>query len=208
MSKIFVIGNGGHSKVVIDCLRKNNIEIAGIITKEEENNSNESHRGYKSISENKFIHNFKTEEVKLVNGIGITPKNLNKRIILINKMKKIGFNFLSIVDRSATVADDVHLGEGSQVLHGSVIQSDTSIGDHSIINTSVSVDHDCKIHEHCHIAPRSVLCGEVTIKKKTFVGSGSIIVNKICIEEECTIAAGVTVNKNIKKKSKILSNQF
>ena len=27
MSKIFVIGNGGHSKVVIDCLRNNNIEI-------------------------------------------------------------------------------------------------------------------------------------------------------------------------------------
>ena len=207
MSKIFVIGNGGHSKVVIDCLINNNMEIAGVITKKEEE-INETYRGCRLISETKFIKNFKPEEVQLVNGIGITTKNLNQRIFLINKMKQIGFNFLSIVDKSAIVAKGVQLGEGSQILHGSVIQPDTCIGDHSIVNTSVSIDHDCKIYEHCHIAPRSVLCGEVTIKQKTFVGSGSIIVNNISIEEECIIAAGVTIDKNIKKKSKILNNQF
>jgi sugar O-acyltransferase (sialic acid O-acetyltransferase NeuD family) len=77
------------------------------------------------------------------------------------------------------------------------VQADTKIGEHTIVNTGASIDHDCAIGSFCHIAPQVTLCGEVSVGDGTIVGSGTTVVPGITIGKWCKIGAGSVVTKNI-----------
>ena len=46
---------------------------------------------------------------------------------------------------------------------GAILNPFAEVGDHCIINTGASIDHDCIIQDFVHIAPHCTLCGEVEI---------------------------------------------
>ena len=49
---------------------------------------------------------------------------------------------------------------------GTIIQTNTTIADNSIINTGALIDHDCQIGSHIHIAPGTKISGSVNIQKE------------------------------------------
>lgn len=198
--KIIILGSGGHSKIIINSLMNLNYTIAGVLVKKLENEN--IFFGHKILGDDQFLEKCSPEENIIVNGIGITPRNLQERIKLNSKIKEMGFSFLNVLDATAIVAKKTDIFEGCQILTGSIIQPGVSIGKHSIINTKVSIDHDCNIAENCHIAPGGVICGEVTIGKNTFIGAGTTIANNIQIGENCIIASGSNIYNNILDNSK------
>ena len=86
----------------------------------------------------------------------------------------------------------------------SVIQSDSSIGKNCIINTSVSIDHDCKIMNHTHICPGVNIAGGVTVGENCWIGIGTKIIENIKIGNNVLIGAGSVVTKNIKSNSFVM----
>jgi len=74
------------------------------------------------------------------------------------------------VDQGVYVAAE-YVGVGVQIAPGAVIQNGVIIKDHTIINTSASVDHDCIIGEYCHIA--------LKIGKNCIIGAGSVVTKNI-----------------------------
>ena len=82
-------------------------------------------------------------------------------------------------------------------MHGSIIQSDTIIGRHCIINTKASIDHECVINDFVHISPGSVLCGNVIVGEGTWIGAGSIIIPGVKIGKNSIIGAGSVVVKDL-----------
>ena len=130
--------------------------------------------------------------------IGIGNNKSRKRVaeeVLKNK------EFITIMSSSATCDESIVIGEGCQIMAGSVIQVDTVIGNHCIINTSASIDHDCIINSYVHIAPNATLCGGVEIGECSFIGAGSVILPYIKIGKNCTIGAGSVVTKDIPDNS-------
>ena len=103
----------------------------------------------------------------------------------------------TLVHPSAVLHDTVQLGAGSVVLAGCVIQPDSIIGRHCIINTSASVDHDCKIGDFVHMAPGSTLAGGVNLGRSVFVGIGALVIPGIQIGDHTTIGAGACVVNNL-----------
>jgi len=101
---------------------------------------------------------------------------------------------MAIADQSICKSDP---GIGSMIMYGAVIQGNVKIGNHCIINTSASIDHDCIIEDFCHIGPNSTLCGNVHIGEGTLIGAGSVIIPGIKIGKNCIIGAGSVVTKNI-----------
>lgn len=89
--------------------------------------------------------------------------------------------------------DSVHVGWGSQLEVGTIIQSDTDIGDNVLVNTGAQIDHDCKIGDHCVISPGAILCGNVTLGEACAIGAGAIIVQGVTLEPETVIPAGTLV---------------
>jgi UDP-3-O-[3-hydroxymyristoyl] glucosamine N-acyltransferase len=48
------------------------------------------------------------------------------------------------------------IAEGVMILHGSVIQADTIIGKHVLVNTAASIDHENVIGDYAHVSmPRA-----------------------------------------------------
>ena len=105
--------------------------------------------------------------------------------------------YLTVIDDSVVMDNSVHPGEGSQILHGSVIQTGTNIGKHCIINTAASIDHDCILGDFSFIGPNATLCGGVEIGEGTFIGAGAVVLPYIKIGKNCMIGAGSVVTKNL-----------
>ena len=61
------------------------------------------------------------------------------------------------------------------------------IKENTIINTSCSIDHDCKIGNDVHIAPGSTLCGNVHVGNNAFIGVGSKIIQGLSIKNNAFV---------------------
>ena len=192
---IIIIGAGGHAKILIDALLMLDKKIIGIVDKDIDK-LGVSILGIPIIGDDTTILNYPMDKVSLVNGIG-SIKHTNIRKNLYEKFKKIGYSFSRVIHPSAVIARNVELGEGGQVMAGVVIQTGSSIGCNSVINTRAIIDHDCVIGQHVHIAPGSVLSGGVKIGNEVHVGTGTTIIQNVHIGSRSTIGAGSVVVQNI-----------
>ena len=87
-----------------------------------------------------------------------------------------------------------------------MIQIGTKIGNHCIVNTAASIDHDCVLEDFTFVGPNATLCGEVHIGEGSFIGAGSVILPGIKIGKNCMIGAGSVVTKDIPNNVTVYGN--
>jgi len=105
--------------------------------------------------------------------------------------------FATVVHPAAIVDASVTLEPGTVVFAGTVIQPDTRLGAHAIVNTGASIDHDGAIGAFTHIAPGARLAGNVTLGTGVFVGIGAVVVPGITVGEWTTVGAGAAVVRDL-----------
>src|SRR3990167_8621207 len=176
----FILGAGGHAKVLIDCLNSTGqaINILGVLDV-----NRKLHRQYLLIlpilgDEDEILKQYSHTSVKLINGIGSTGNTAMRRSIFM-KFKNAGFNFINIMHASAYLSQAAKVGEGVQMITRSTVHPGSSIGNNVILNTHAVIDHDCVIHDHVHIAPGVICGGNVSIGEGTHIGSGAVILQGI-----------------------------
>tara|TARA_B100000795_G_scaffold157436_1_gene118174 strand:- start:4357 stop:4974 length:618 start_codon:yes stop_codon:yes gene_type:complete len=192
------MGAGGHAKVIIDMLDLMGTEILGLLTPDLK--AGDVFCNLKILGDDSYIHNFKNDEVFLINGIGSLPNKKDRWKVAL-KMRNEGYQFASVIHPKAIIASDIELDEGVQIMAGVVIQSGSKIGKDTIVNTGVLIDHDCNIAENCHLAPGSSLCGGVEIGANTHIGAGSTVTEYVSIGLNCSINAGSLVVKKVQDNS-------
>ena len=97
------------------------------------------------------------------------------------------------IDPSTVISALSTVGDGSVVFQGSVIQANTRIGRHVIINTAASVDHDCDVGDFVHIGPHATLCGLVRVERGAFIGAAVTILPGLTVGENAIVGAGSVV---------------
>lgn len=193
MNKPFIIiGNGGHASVLTEILIAQGKEILGFTAPTKENNP----FCLAYLGPDEHVLQYDVSEVDLVLGIGmVQPNSLREKIFRYFSHK--GYRFKSVIHPSAIIAPSVVLGEGVQIMAGSIVQTNAVIADNTIINTGAQIDHDCIIEKHVHIAPGTILSGAVRIGESTHVGTGAVVIQNISIGSKCLIGAGTVVVKDI-----------
>lgn len=131
--------------------------------------------------------------------LGIGDNNLRKKIhdeviIKIGKLK-----WLHLICKDTIVDKSVRIGEGTAIMPGVVINYQTIIKDHCIINTSSSIDHDCFVDSFVNLSPGVNIAGNVNIEKFTKIGIGASVSHNLSIKKNVTIGANSFVNKNCEK---------
>ena len=185
---VYIIGAGGHAKVVIAALLANSVSCVGVF-------DDDSSLWGKKILDIPILG--AVEELRdlpstlAVNAIG----NNSTRRAICERFENV--NWLTVIHPHTWIHSSVKIGCGSVVFAGSVIQPDTVIGKHSIINTSASVDHDCVIGDFCHIAPGCHIAGGVKIGNEVFLGIATAVIPYVSIVSNTVIGAGATVIENI-----------
>lgn len=128
------------------------------------------------------------------------------RLAIQEWLAKNGLPAATIIHKTAFVASDATLGEGSQIMAMSAVCTNAAIGKACIINTAASVDHCCRIGNGVHIAPGARLAGEVFVEDFAFIGTGAIILPGIKIGSKAIIGAGAVVTKNVSPHATVAGN--
>ncbi len=112
------------------------------------------------------------------------------RLKVLGEAEAAGYRLPVVVHPSATVARGVHLGDGTVVLAGAVVNIDASVGRGCIINSGAVVEHDCVLGDGVHVCPGACIAGEVRIGRCAWIGIGASIIQRIAIGEHVTVGAG------------------
>ncbi|WP_317194217.1 acetyltransferase [Penaeicola halotolerans] len=183
---MYIYGASGHAKVIIDILFTQNEGIRGIFDK---NPEIKDILGLPVLGPLEDDFDFDAPTIIAI-GSNIIRKNIAEKLASRTE-------FGNAVHHSAIISDMVSIEEGTVVMHGAILQANTFIGAHVIINTAASVDHDCDIENFAHIAPHSTLCGGVSIGEGTLVGAGATIIPGVKVGNWCTIGAGAVITKDV-----------
>lgn len=197
---VIIIGGGGHSKVIIDTLKRLNREILGVTVKNK--NDADPLLGVPKLGDDSVVGEYGYDSINLVNGIGSIP-GISIRKTLFDDFKAKGYRFATIIHPHAFIANDVLIAEGAQIMAGAVIQPAVIIGENTIINTRASVDHDCRIGRHCHVAPGVTLSGNVSIDDEVHLGTAASVVQGVSVGKGAVISAGAVIYQNVQSGSRV-----
>lgn len=192
--RLLLVGGGGHCRSVLSSLLAAGELVAGIIDREEK------------IGEKIFeVHIIGTDEslsaladkgYEAIITVGSVKDN-RARAELFEKTRNGGFRMASFVARTAIIARDVSIGEGTVVLEGAVVNTGARIGDNCIVNTGAIVEHDVVIGDNVHVATGARIGGGVKVGDLAFIGSGSTVIQGIEIGPASVVGAGSVLVNNL-----------
>lgn len=200
---VCLIAGGGHGRVVLDALLASGARVVGVV--DPALRVGDCVFGVTVLGGDEWISGAQADNLMLANGVGAQP-GIHSRTAIFDKWKSLGFRFAGVAHPTAFVGRDCVLGEGSQIMVGAVLQCGVSIGANSVVNTRVSIDHDCRIGKHAFVGPGAVLCGEVQVGDQAFIGAGAIILPGMRIGQGAVVGAGAVVNRNVPEGCKVAGN--
>lgn len=196
----------GHAKVLKDSIRHKNIKLVALF----DNNSDVKSPFYnvpiyyKNEGFEKWYSTINNNKIYFAIAIGGDKGKV--RMDIHNYLENKGLLPYTIIHDSSFIAENVIIGDGSQILAKSAICVDTSIGKECIINTGATVDHECILGDGVHICPGANVAGCVEIKSYSMIGTGAIILPRIKIGKKCIIGAGAVVTKDIPDDTIVVGN--
>lgn len=189
--KICLFGDGGHASVLKEIAKLNCISIEAIFDDRYKIAVEKEGILYSSINEG--IEYMKTETKNVIISLG----SINIRRLLVEKLKSTEANFINLIHPNAIISGTVKIGVGNVFMPGTIVNANSIIGNHCIVNTAATIDHDCQLEDFSQLSPGVHLCGGVKIGKGVDVGAGAVIIPQIKVAHHVVIGAGAAVIKDI-----------
>lgn len=191
--RIVMLGSGGHARTLQDLLEEQGTILAGYIAPTPEGSTLGETEW---LGNDSVLNDLDAETVMLINGIGSTS-DMSRRRAVFTAAAACGLTFRSLVAPTASIRPTAALGEGVQLLPGSVIGTDARLGDDVIVNSGAIVEHGSAIGMHSHVAPGAVISGAATVGDSTHIGVGAVVLQGVSVGSRCTVAAGAVVTRDV-----------
>lgn len=185
---VFVFGAGGHAKVVVATLIAAGHRVGGLY------DDDAAKRGRFLLGHPVLGTLDDVPRDRKLRAVAAVGDNLT-RARVVERLPDV--EWITVVHPNADVHSSVELGAGTAVFSGAVIQPDTIVGSHGIVNTAATVDHDSVLGDYVHVAPGCHLAGETRIEEGAFLGIGSVGCPGVSIGAWATVAAGAVVVDDI-----------
>ena len=110
--------------------------------------------------------------------------------------------FTTFIHPTAIISQnfDVIIGEGSFIGANSIITTNVTLGNHSILNRGNHIGHDCTIGKYLSMMPGSIISGNVIMGNNVYLGTNSSVKEKLFINDDVTIGLNSGVVKNITRQ--------
>lgn len=188
MKTLYIVGAGGHGRVVADIARLNGYDDIRFLDDAEHPDLKER---YVLVGTTQLLSQLPPGAVF----IAVGDNYMRER--LFRQAEAMSWQLPSLVHPKAVVANSVVLGKGVVVMAGAVVNPDAVIEDGCIINTGATVDHDDRIGAFSHVSVGAHLAGTVRVGRHVWIGAGAIVKNNCSIASNCVVGAGAVVVKNI-----------
>lgn len=191
--EIVIFGAGGHAKVIVDIIEKQNLyRIKNII---ETQPKSKNFMGYEVQSEKEFFENPYVQKGLIAIGDNFIRSNIANKLLSVLP----SFKFVVAIHPSAQIAKNVVIGGGTCVMANVAVNTDSQIGEHVILNTNCSVDHDCTLQDFSSVAPNAALGGNCKIGTMSAISIGATVIHGINIGNNTVVGAGATVTRNLEE---------
>lgn len=194
MKSLLLVGGGGHCHSCIDVIEATGIyQIKGVV---QPKFSSEVVLGYPVIGSDDDLPRLLTGNESALITVG-QIKNSETRTRLYDRLKQLGVELPVIISPRAYCSKHTVIGEGTIIMHGTILNAAARIGKNCIVNSQALVEHDVEIDDHCHISTGARVNGGVTIGKGSFVGSGVVIKENVRVGENVIIGAGQIILRDL-----------
>ena len=193
---LILVGGGGHCKSVIDVAESAGYTILGILDRPDE--VGKSVLGYPVLGTDDDMVKY-VDKADFIVTVG-QIKSPRLRIKLHQMIKNAGGHLATIISPTAHVSKYASIGEGTVIMHFTMVNADAHVGCGCILNTMANVGHDVIVGDYCHISTGVMLCGNSMVADGTFIGSQSVVNQGIKIKMGGVIASLSVVNKDITEK--------
>jgi sugar O-acyltransferase (sialic acid O-acetyltransferase NeuD family) len=187
MSRLLIIGAGGHGVVVAEAAADTGRwqEILFL----DDNASSDSVLEFPVAGTVDQLAEFATDDTEVVVAIG----DNRKRLEICSEVLADEFSLATVVHPSVCVSNSASVSPGTVMCAGVIVNARARVGQGCIVNTAATVDHDCVIGDGAHISPGANLAGEVTVGECSWVGIGSSIREGVRIGSDAIVGAGAAV---------------
>lgn len=194
---IVVFGAGGHGRVVVDALHCLALADRSVVVDSNPDLWGSCVLGVSVAGGDEELSRLKADGFgRFVVALGgIRQFSLRRK--LFDNAISLGFTPFTLCHPGSLRSRFSQLGNGSQMMAGSVVNAQATIGENCILNTHCVVEHDCRIGAHSHLAPGCCLGGGVQIGDQVHIGAGATICENRIIGARSIVGAGAVVVKDV-----------
>ncbi len=203
--RVVIFGVSGHAKVIVDIIESSHsFELAGFIDNDTPIGTNVL--GYEVIGNDPALPQLMDSHKFNSGVIGIGDNFLRSRVADFVNSLTTGFQFVNCIHPSAHISKHCHMGRGNVVMAGVAINPSTSIGNHCILNTNSSLDHDCTMENYSCLAPNAAVGGNCRLGEFAYIGIGTSVFHNVSVGRNCIVGGGSLVNRDTKADSVFFGN--
>jgi sugar O-acyltransferase (sialic acid O-acetyltransferase NeuD family) len=198
MESIAILGAGGHAKVVAQTIRRlSSWMLVGAIDEVDPGRAGTPFEGVTVLGGREVLEPLLRSGTKAIAlGFGDNAARLQR----FQELLALGFEFPTLVDPHAVVADGVPIGAGTYVAAGAIVQPGAKIGSQVILNTAAVVEHDCRVGDGVHVCPGACLAGHVQVGRGAWIGAGSVVKDRVSVGDDAFVGIGSVVLSDIPSK--------
>ncbi len=196
MEDIFIIGSGGHAKVIIDIVEKEGLyNILGLLNAQP--NIGEKILGYEVLGKDTDLAQFTKSHVIKGVIIAVGDDFIRSKVVTRIRKENAELSFFSAIHPRSAISSDVIIGEGTVIMAGVSVNATSTIGEFCILNTNSSLDHDSVMGNFSSLAPGVIAGGECEIGAYSAINIGAVLLPRIKVGEHSVVGAGALVNKAV-----------
>lgn len=193
--RVVVWGATGHALMVEDILRlRGEYEIAGYLDNLNPDRKGEKFGGATVLGGEETLNDlFESGLRNIIFAFANGPAKLK----LAEVVKGKGFQLISAVHPSASVARSATIGAGTVIRAQAAMGPQTRVGENCILGYGVTVSHDCTIGDGVHISSGAHIAGGTRIGRNAWIAVGANIIDNRIVGENTTVGAGSVVVKDL-----------
>jgi sugar O-acyltransferase (sialic acid O-acetyltransferase NeuD family) len=199
MSRLIILGGGGHGRVVADTARRTG-RWEHVLFLDDAPDRTRAESDFAVLGTCKDLDQVLRPGDECVVAIG---DNAQRRAML-DQVNLLSASLATIIDPSASVSADAQLGPGTVVLPQCAVNIGAVLGRGCIVNTGATVDHDCRLGECIHVAPGAHLGGDVSVGDLSWIGIGASVRHGIRVGARVMVGAGAAVVANVATGSTVV----
>jgi sugar O-acyltransferase (sialic acid O-acetyltransferase NeuD family) len=192
MSKLLIIGAGGHGRMVAD-MAASTESWSSIAFLDDEAREPESALPWPVLGPCDLVESMSDDYDSIALGFGDNVL----RYRWSERVSALSLDLATIVSPEGIVSDHAELGPGTVVMPGAVVNIGVTTGRGVIVNTGATVDHDCRLAHASHVGPGANLGGGVLVGERTLVGVGAAVRNGVRIGCDVTVGVGAAVHADL-----------
>ncbi len=187
MTRIVVVGAGGHGAIVADILQD---AVIGFVDDAPEKQGS-TILGLPLLGPIASLASIEHDAIVVAIGDNHARRLLTERLLAAGERLATAIHPFTSIARSATI------GEGAMISAGAVILPRAVIGRGAIINTKGSVDHDSVVGDFAHVSVGATVGANVGIGGESLVALGASVVSGYSVGARSIVGAGAVVVSDV-----------